>query len=63
VIDPTTIITDDTTMDEEYFMLYLDSLPPETRRFIALHYQDQWDAVPSFVARYKDHPGLIEQEG
>jgi hypothetical protein len=57
-----TITTDDTTLDDAYLMQYLDSLPPETRRLIAIHYQDQWDAVPSFVARYKDNPGLIERE-
>lgn len=56
-------ITEDTTMDEEYQIQYWASLPEETRRLIAIHYQDQWDTIPAFVARYQDNPGLIEQEG
>lgn len=47
-------VTDDTTLDDEYEMTWLDSLTEEQRELAAIHYQDQFDSVPSYVSRKQE---------
>lgn len=44
-------VTDDTTLDDEYEMTWLDSLTEEQRELAAIHHLDQLEAVTPYVSR------------
>lgn len=51
---------DDTSVEDEYQITYLDSLPKHLRKLAGRHHQDQFDAVPSYLQR-KEKGKAFEQ--
>jgi len=51
--------TDDTTLEDLNEIARLDVLSDEQREQVARDVQGQFDAVPSYLDRYKD--GLVEE--
>ncbi len=41
------------TLDEEYEQQRLNALPESLQRLVLLHHTDQFEAVPSYVQRYR----------
>ena len=44
--------TDDTTLDDEYEITRLDSLPSRLRDLAGLHAVDQLESVPPYIQRF-----------
>lgn len=44
--------TNDVTLEDEYEMQRLDSLPEHLRTLAGLHAIDQFEAVPSYFSRF-----------
>ncbi|MBA2391417.1 MAG: hypothetical protein H0V70_01575 [Ktedonobacteraceae bacterium] len=50
----TSIVTEDTSLEDEYEIIRLDALPPDLRDLAVLHVIDQFESVPSYGERFSE---------